>query len=96
MCPISVRPSNLFVSVYVTFFFLEINVKEYRKGGKSRESGNIRYTRRQQTNKKHNTICVRHHYTQVNTNNVNRTRTLLKTNGGKDEPNIYFFRKTVF
>ena len=49
MCPISVRPSNLFVSVYVTFFFLEINVKEYRKGGKSRESGNIRYTRRKQT-----------------------------------------------
>jgi hypothetical protein len=24
-------------------------------------------------NKKHNTICVGHHYTQTNTNNVNKT-----------------------
>ena len=24
-------------------------------------------------NKKHNTICVRHHYAQTNTNNVNKT-----------------------
>jgi len=24
-------------------------------------------------NKNHNTICVRHHYTQTNTNNVNKT-----------------------
>jgi len=24
-------------------------------------------------NKKHNTICVEHHYMQTNTNNVNRT-----------------------
>ena len=44
---------------------------------------------------KHNTICVGHHYTQVNTNNVNRTRTLLQTNGGKDEPNIYFSEDSV-
>jgi len=26
-----------------------------------------------QENKKHNTICVEHHYTQTNTNNVNGT-----------------------
>ena len=25
-------------------------------------------------NKQHNTICVGHHYTQANTNNVNNTR----------------------
>jgi len=31
-------------------------------------------------NKKHNTICVGHHYTQIHTNDVN------KTTGGKDEP----------
>jgi hypothetical protein len=27
-----------------------------------------RVTRRRQTNKKHNTICVGHHYVQTNTN----------------------------
>jgi len=31
------------------------------------------YTRRTQTKQKHNTICVGHHYTQTNTNNVNTT-----------------------
>jgi len=28
------------------------------------------YTRRKKTPKNHNTICVEHHYTQTNTNNV--------------------------
>jgi len=32
-------------------------------------------------NKKHNTICVGHHYTQTNTNNVNKTWALLQTTG---------------
>jgi len=31
------------------------------------------YSRRGQTKRKHNTICVGHHYTQTNTNNVNKT-----------------------
>jgi hypothetical protein len=35
---------------------------------------------------KHNTICVGHHYTQANTNNVNKTWALLQITGGKDEP----------
>ena len=35
-------------------------------------------------NIKHNTICVEHHYTQTNTNNVNKTWA-LQTTGGKDE-----------
>jgi hypothetical protein len=30
-------------------------------------------TRRRQTQQKHNTVCVGHHYTQANTNNVNKT-----------------------
>ena len=30
---------------------------------------------------------------QTNTNNVNKTSTLLQTTGGKDEPNIGFMRK---
>ena len=38
-------------------------------------------------NKKHNTIFVGHHYTQTNTNNVNKT---WQTTGGKDESNIVF------
>ena len=38
--------------------------------------------------KKHNTICVKYHYTQTNTNNVNKTWALLEKTGGKDEPNI--------
>ena len=40
------------------------------------------------TKQKHNTICVGHHYTQANTNNVNKTWALLQTIGGKDEPSI--------
>ena len=32
-------------------------------------------------NEKHNTICIGHHYAQVNTNNVNKTRALLQTIG---------------
>jgi len=41
-------------------------------------------------NVKHNTIYVGHHYTQTNTNNVNKTWVLLQTAGGKrkHEPNI--------
>ena len=34
---------------------------------------------------KHNTICVGHNYTQTNTNNVNNTRALQQTTGGKDK-----------
>jgi len=30
------------------------------------------HTRRLKTKQKHNTICVGHHYTQTNTNNVNK------------------------
>ena len=46
----------------------------------------IQDTRRRQTKQQHNTICVGHHYSQANTNNVNKTRALLQTTGGKDEP----------
>ena len=43
-------------------------------------------TRRRKSKQKHNIICVEHHYTQTNTNDVNKT--WLQTIGGKDEPNI--------
>ena len=51
--------------------------------GQSRETGNIGYTRGQKPKQKHTTICVGHHYTQRNTNNVNKTRAFLQTTGGK-------------
>ena len=35
-----------------------------------------------------------HHYTQANSNNVNKTCAILHTAGGKDEPNIVFMRKS--
>jgi hypothetical protein len=35
-------------------------------------------------------ICVGQHYAQTSTNNVNKTRVLQQTTGGKDEPNIVF------
>ena len=32
-------------------------------------------------NKKHNTICVGHHYSQASRNNLNKTSALLHTTG---------------
>ena len=45
------------------------------KNGQSRETDNKWYTGHEK--QKHNTICVGHHYTQTNTNNVNKTWALL-------------------
>jgi hypothetical protein len=46
-----------------------------------------------QRNRLHTKICVEHHKMQKNTNNANKTRVLLQTTGGKDEPNIVSMRK---
>ena len=43
------------------------------KIGQSRETGNTCHTRRRKTKQKHNTICVGHHYTQTNKDNVTGT-----------------------
>jgi len=51
-------------------------------------------TRRRQTKQKHNTIFVEHHYTQTNTDNVNKTGVVLPTTKDKDEPNIIVLRKS--
>ena len=40
-------------------------------------------TRRRKTKQKHNTVCVGDHYRLTNTNNVNKTWSLLQTTGGK-------------
>ena len=45
---------------------------------KSREIGNIWYTRRRQEKQIHNTIYGGHHYTPTNTNNVNTTQPFYK------------------
>ena len=66
------------------------NTKGTIKNGQSRETGNTRWRK---TKQKHNTIGIGHHYTQTNTNNVNKTWALLPTTGSKDEPNIVFMRK---
>ena len=63
------------------FVQLKINVREHRRGnqnGQSRETGNTGHTRRRKTKLKHKTICVGHHYSQTNTNNVNKTCALLQ------------------
>jgi hypothetical protein len=46
------------------------------KNGQSRETGNMGTQDEEKRNK--NTICVGHHYTQTNTNNLNKTRDLLQ------------------
>jgi len=45
--------------------------------GQSRETGIVWYTRWRKTKQKYNTICVGHHYMQTNTNNVNKTSSLI-------------------
>ena len=35
-----------------------------------------------------NLLCVGHHYVQTKTNNVIKTRVLLQTTGGNNEPNM--------
>jgi hypothetical protein len=73
------------------------NTEEAIKNGQSGETGNIGYKRRRQTKQKHNTICVGYHYSQANTNNVNKTRALLQATGGKDDvPNIKDCRSLEF
>ena len=59
------------------------NIEGPIKEGQSIEAGNRGHTRRGKPKQKHNTKCVGHHYTQTNTNDVNKTRALLQTTGGK-------------
>ena len=52
--------------------------------GTNRQSREIGNTRRRNTKQKHNALCVGHHYAKTNTNNVNKTWTLIQTTGGND------------
>jgi hypothetical protein len=64
-----------------------INVREYLKGnkknGQSKDTGNINKTKTNKAKPQH-IMC----WTPLCTNKVNKTRALLQTTGGKDEPNI--------
>jgi hypothetical protein len=55
--------------------FIEINVREYRRGNqKWTIQRNWQHgTQDEEKKPKHNTICARLHHTQANTNNVNKT-----------------------
>jgi hypothetical protein len=70
-----------------------INVRENRKGKSKMDTpeklATLGTQNEDKQNKKHYTICVGHHYTKTNTNNVNKTCALLQTTGVKDEPNIF-------
>ena len=52
-----------------------INVREYRRGKKNDNAEKLvtQGTQNEEIKSKHNTICVGHHYSQTNTNNVNPT-----------------------
>ena len=47
--------------------------------GTNRQSREIGNTRRRNTKQKHNALCVGHHYAKTNTNNVNKTWTVIQT-----------------
>jgi len=54
-----------------------INVKEYPRGNQKWTIQRNWQHRVQNTKKKHNTICVGHHYAQTNTNNIYKTWALI-------------------
>jgi len=78
----------------------EINLREHRRGYHKwtiQRNWQHRAHKVNKKNKKNNTICVGQHYTQTNTNNVNKrkkTRALLHKTGNRDEANIVFIRKS--
>ena len=63
-------------------------LENFRRSNKKKDNPEKMATQGTQDEEKHNTICVGHHYTQANTNNVNKTCALLQTTGGKDELKI--------
>jgi len=71
---------------------LSINVREYWKGNQ-KWTIQRNWQHRAHKTKKNKAICVGHHYTSTNTNNVNKTWYLLQTTEGQDESNIVSIRK---
>jgi hypothetical protein len=55
------------------------NTEGLIKKGQSRETDNIKYTKRRTSKQKHNTICVGHHYAQTNTTNYKQLEVKTKS-----------------
>jgi hypothetical protein len=72
-----IRPQHMKMEIKVLASNRHKNMTENTEGaiknGQSIETGNIGYTRRIKTKQKHNILCVGHHYTQTNKNNINKT-----------------------
>ena len=65
--------------------------------GETVNIGITRYQTKTKTNnkKQHKIwICIGYHYTQINTNNVNKTWAFIQTAGGNEEPNIAYMRRS--
>jgi hypothetical protein len=75
------------------FDSLIINAREYGRGKEKFTIHRIWQQRARKKNKKnHDTICVGHPYGQANTTNLNKTRALLQTARGKDEPTLILLK----
>jgi hypothetical protein len=73
---------------------LQINVRENRRDNQKWTMQEKLATKRRKTKQKHNTICVGHHYTSPNTNNVNKTWFLLQT--ANCQGNYHLSNKEIF
>ena len=75
----------------------QINVREYRRGNQKKDNTEKLATYGTQDeekhNKKHNTVCVGHHFTQ--TNNVNKTCSFLQTTGDLRQSEHSFYAEIV-
>ena len=72
-----------------------INDRKYRRGiQKWIIQRNWPHRRHKTTkNKQKHNICVGHHYTPANTNNVNKTCALLQPTGDKNKQSIVFMQR---
>jgi len=71
---------------------LKINVRENRRGNQTMDNPEKPATLDTQDTGRRQTKQTTHYYAQINTNNVNKTKAIQQTIGGKDEPSIVFMR----
>ena len=83
-----------FIELYICIHCQSISIREYRRGNRKwtiqrNWQHSVHKTKTNKTKRQHNMCWTP--IQQANTNNVNKTRVLLQTTGGKDEPNIVSF-----
>jgi quinolinate synthase len=69
-----------------------INIREYRRDNQKwtiQRNWQYKVHKTKKNKQKHNAIFVGHYYAQTDTNNVNKTWSLLQTTGGNDEPHAF-------